>query len=250
MANTRIPKKPQTSDPVTARPPTEKPTERLSPGMYRGDKGGLVGAGGKTILRQPDHSKASNFDFMHRSPPITPNRDPNTYRPPNTFVGTTDRSFEEIMSILDSYMRRRPGSQDVKSRNAVISWFSNAAKNPQLVADVTGRFVKPNQGSSMLPDLGQAKPIRREDYPRYGKDPRDPNSYSVLPDGGVVGTLIGWTPGGMPDLNDPDGKPGTFQPPPQQPGNAIPRANRNGLIRLSPGVYQDSKGNIVKSAKG
>jgi hypothetical protein len=45
--------RPEISPPVTARPPREKPMERLSPGVYRGAEGGLVGAGGKAIQRQP-----------------------------------------------------------------------------------------------------------------------------------------------------------------------------------------------------
>lgn len=36
-----------------SRGPKEKPTERLSPGVYRGSKGGLVGQGGQAIRRQP-----------------------------------------------------------------------------------------------------------------------------------------------------------------------------------------------------
>jgi len=45
--------RPKTSPPVTARPPTERPMERLSPGVYRGSEGNLVGQGGQAIQRQP-----------------------------------------------------------------------------------------------------------------------------------------------------------------------------------------------------
>lgn len=36
-----------------AKAPREKAMERLSPGVYRGSKGGLVGQGGQAIRRQP-----------------------------------------------------------------------------------------------------------------------------------------------------------------------------------------------------
>lgn len=51
---------PQKSPPVTARPPREKPMERLSPGVYRGAEGGLVGTGGKAIQRQPQPQSFAN----------------------------------------------------------------------------------------------------------------------------------------------------------------------------------------------
>ena len=43
--------KPRISPPVTARPPREKAMERLSPGVYRGSEGGLVGQGGRPLNR-------------------------------------------------------------------------------------------------------------------------------------------------------------------------------------------------------
>lgn len=45
--------RPETSPPVTATPKREKASERLSPGVYRGDRGGLVTQGGRQIQRQP-----------------------------------------------------------------------------------------------------------------------------------------------------------------------------------------------------
>ena len=46
--------RPETSPPVTATPRRERAGERLSPGVYRGDRGGLVGQGGRPIQRQPE----------------------------------------------------------------------------------------------------------------------------------------------------------------------------------------------------
>jgi len=45
--------RPETSPPVRATPQREKAGERLSPGVYRGERGGLVTQGGRQIQRQP-----------------------------------------------------------------------------------------------------------------------------------------------------------------------------------------------------
>lgn len=46
-------RRPRINPPVTAREPRETPMERLSPGVYRGSGGSLVGQGGQAIQRQP-----------------------------------------------------------------------------------------------------------------------------------------------------------------------------------------------------
>ena len=43
-----------------AKAPREKAMERLSPGVYRGSKGGLVGQGGQAIRRQPQQQMPQN----------------------------------------------------------------------------------------------------------------------------------------------------------------------------------------------
>jgi hypothetical protein len=53
------------------RDPKNKPTERLSPGVYRGAGGGLVTQGGKPIQRQPQAQNPANWtnDQMLRNLP-------------------------------------------------------------------------------------------------------------------------------------------------------------------------------------
>jgi hypothetical protein len=120
---------------------------------------------------------------------------------------------------------------------------------------------------------GGFKPMSDAERRRRGMDPRDPNQVSVGPNGNVVTTLMGWA--GMGDKLTPDqmnqmwderirtGKPvvsgggqdmggllgGVMG---SAAGSMIPKArpNKNGLTRLSPGVYRDASGNTVRKARG
>jgi hypothetical protein len=120
---------------------------------------------------------------------------------------------------------------------------------------------------------GGFKPMSDEERRRRGMDPRDPNQYTELPNGGRVGTLMAWA--GMGDKLSSDqmnqmwdermrtGKPvvsgggqdmggllgGVMG---SAAGSMIPKAmpNRNGLTRLSPGVYRDASGKTVRKARG
>lgn len=68
---------PQTSPPVRATPSREKAVERLSPGVYRGSRGGLVGQGGRPINRQqpapqqPNQAPQWDNPMLLRYPPGT-----------------------------------------------------------------------------------------------------------------------------------------------------------------------------------
>lgn len=103
-----------------------------------------------------------------------------------------------------------------------------------------------------------ARPIQDNERSRFGIDPRDPNQFSVMPDGSLVQTLIGWSGnGGMPNLDAIAGKPGSMKLPQMGvpggiPQNAIPRAKPNqfGMTRVSPGMYKDKDGKMVRSATG
>lgn len=75
---------PRTSPPVTARPPREKPGERLSPGVYRGAKGGLVGQGGRPILNQPRPPQRPDDVSQWRNPMLE-TKPAGTYNLPQIF---------------------------------------------------------------------------------------------------------------------------------------------------------------------
>lgn len=63
-----------------AKAPREKAMERLSPGVYRGSKGGLVGQGGQAIQRQPQpqapQAVAGAASGMRQPAPLPPQTSP------------------------------------------------------------------------------------------------------------------------------------------------------------------------------
>ena len=68
------------------RDPKNKPTERLSPGVYRGAGGGLVTQGGKPIQRQP------------QAPPMQPQRPM-----PTSLVGESNFTPEQLNDFANRY---------------------------------------------------------------------------------------------------------------------------------------------------
>lgn len=138
--------------------------------------------------------------------------------------------------------------------------------DPQMMNDLQdlkrrAGVSQPTQGRNLdgiLSSLRDAKPIADNERSRFGIDPRDPNQFSVMPDGSLIQTLIGWSGnGGMPNLDAIAGKPGSMKLPQMGvPGgisqNAIPRAKPNqfGMTRVSPGMYKDKDGKTVRSATG
>jgi len=140
------------------------------------------------------------------------------------------------------------------------------------------------QGGSYGKGMREVKP---EERGSLGINPKDPNKFSVGPDGTLFSTMMGWSekpqdlskllegfkgnagkplegpspvppmqklPGQMPGgglsgvlgmLGDsPD------SPAPSRPGNMIPKVNKNGLQRMSPGVYRNKDGGLVRKVKG
>lgn len=135
--------------------------------------------------------------------------------------------------------------------------------SPQMINDLQDMgarigSVQPNPNEEMKRLFGERRPVRDDERSRFGIDPRDPNRYDVLPDGSLVGTLMGWSrDGNMPNLDAIAGKPGSMKLPQMGvrggiPQNAIPRAKPNqfGMTRVSPGMYKDKDGKTVRSATG
>lgn len=50
-----------------------------------------------------------------------------------------------------------------------------------------------SSSSSLIPSLGNYKPVADRDRGKYGIDPRDPNRYSVNEKGELMGTAMGWS---------------------------------------------------------
>jgi hypothetical protein len=98
--------------------------------------------------------------------------------------------------------------------------------------------------------MGQGRAMTEAERRARGMDPRDPNQYSILPDGRVVGTLIGWA--GMGDRLTPEQVDQMWNERGNRASPMIPRAtpNQYGMTRLSPGMYKDKSGNVVRSKTG
>ena len=97
---------------------------------------------------------------------------------------------------------------------------------------------------------GGARVMPDEERRARGMDPRDPNRYSVMPNGNVVGTLMGWA--GMGDKLTPQQIEQMWGERGNRASPMIPRAtpNQYGMTRLSPGMYKDKSGNVVRSKTG
>lgn len=107
-----------------------------------------------------------------------------------------------------------------------------------------------------LPNLSGGRRMTPQERQQRGIDPRDPNTYDIMPDGSVFGTLMGWSPerGDGPGMPGMGNMPGMFKSPffddQMRASPVIPRANKRGMTRLSPGVYRNKRGKVVRRAKG
>lgn len=103
-----------------SRGPKEKPTERLSPGVYRGSKGGLVGQRGQAIQRQapPPQQMGGNFtgpqnDLVSRTP-----------LPP----GMTSQGFAQMIAgqpVQDMMYRYSPEEAARMVQNPIFNQISS-----------------------------------------------------------------------------------------------------------------------------
>jgi hypothetical protein len=120
------------------RDPKNKPTERLSPGVYRGAGGGLVTQGGKPIQRQP------------QAPPMQPQRPM-----PTSLVGESNFTPEQLNLV--NYKYERDKGMDIGAIAGGV-----AADQNNINTDVFGgRF---NPGASM-PQFDPNNPNSYQPYP-------------------------------------------------------------------------------------
>lgn len=110
---------PETSPPVRARP-RETRGERLSPGVYRGSEGGLVGRGGRQIARQPQPT-ANPWDV----------------------AGGADGSLYE-------YLERQAQQQPPQQGNYMLT--------PEIMARTGFNFGSPNTNAPRFGPDGQQMP--------------------------------------------------------------------------------------------
>jgi hypothetical protein len=123
---------------------------------------------------------------------------------------------------------------------AALQSIMGGKVDPSKITTSPGNLMSAGSGRAMTEAERRAR----------GIDPRDPNQYSILPNGNVVGTLMGWA--GMGDKLPPE----QIEQMWAQRGNvsspSIPRAtpNKYGMTRLSAGMYRDKSGNVVRSKTG
>jgi hypothetical protein len=114
-----------------------KPTERLSPGVYRGAGGGLVTQGGKQIQRQP------------QAPPMQPQRPM-----PTSLVGESNFTPEQL-NLLNYKYERDKGMDIGQIAGNIAADQSNILFGNQLNPGASAPQFDPNNPNSYQPYIGQ-----------------------------------------------------------------------------------------------
>lgn len=167
-------------------PPPATPQERLSAGVYRGSDGSLMRQDGTPLPHNPDYNAnvISNLQQMGtmQIPPNVPPMPKGGYRSQNP----SPQEMEMINRIRSGNLPQIPGN------NMISRSVNNAVGNiAQRVQQRNPQYFPPQQPNNTF-NFGQGRRIQPNEYSRYGIDPRDPNQYTLLPDGRIMGTLIGW----------------------------------------------------------
>lgn len=179
--------------------------------------------------------------------------------PPTAGQGGGTRSTRDQALGLASQAANQIGGQGGRTRSMRDDALGLASQVANQIGNQGGR-----SRGGIVDSLVGAKPIADNERPRYGIDPRDPNRYSVGSNGELIGTLMGWNSKGNNSdifnrliggsgLNARD-IPRTTPAMKPSPSitTMIPRASRptQGMTRLSPGVYRDTKGQLVNNKGG
>jgi hypothetical protein len=186
-------------------------------------------------------------------------------------MGAMRELMKQLSGLLDSGNAKFPELPQVINDLPPTAGQGRGARSTRdealgLASQVANQIG--NQGGrsrgGIVDSLVGAKPIADNERPRYGIDPRDPNRYSVGSNGELIGTLMGWNSKGNNSdifnrliggsgLNARD-IPRTTPAMKPSPSitTMIPRASRptQGMTRLSPGVYRDTKGQLVNNKGG
>jgi hypothetical protein len=206
----RIPK-PIVGPPVTAKP------ERLSPGVYRNSMGMLVNHSGNPL---DSRGQASN---VRRLPGASVAR--RIADGLNDVSAGGNPNFDEKTGQFDN-----KAQQDAlaAATRAVLGGANQSPPQPgtpptskdqsaadAYIRDMARRSQSPSQ--SALEGAMRGRPLAPNERAKFGIDPRDPNQYTVGPDGKLFGTLMGWRNDSRP-LSDLVGTLRGLTGSPQQPG--------------------------------
>lgn len=167
---------------------------RVSPGVYRNSQGKLVGSRGQSLGNRdnkPGDAIRNALGDMTNPGARTPAARPGQQTPP---AGMPQDWFQEWQRLQQS-----PGNMGEQIANQVTG------PNPNfegIVRDAAGQSAQNNLGNQMgqtmgnmqMPNYGDGRTLTPQERAARGIDPRDPNTYTILPDGRVMGTLMGWSP--------------------------------------------------------
>jgi hypothetical protein len=194
-----------------------KPIDRLtrvSPGVYRNSQGKLVGSQGQSLGRRDNRPGAAIGDALgdmtnpgnrmpagrpgQQTPPVMTNPGART---PAARPGQQALPVEMPQGWLPEWQRlqQSPGNMGEQFANQVTR------PNPNfkgIVRDAAGQLAQnnmanqigQNMGNMQMPNYGEMRTLTSQERAARGIDPRDPNTYSIMPDGQVVGTMMGWSP--------------------------------------------------------
>jgi hypothetical protein len=183
------------------RDPKNKPTERLSPGVYRGAGGGLVTQGGKPIQRQP------------QAPAMQPQRPM-----PTSLVGESNFTPEQLRDFANRF-GNGAGARigEIAGNIAADQQIDPGYFNPEL-QQVTNRVQ--NILANQQPQSGYMPNTQGTTPPGWNNLTSNPGA-----------SVPQFDPNNPGQIQNGLGQPMTM---PQMPQAS---ANQGGRYRLSPGVY-------------
>lgn len=167
---------------------------RVSPGVYRNSQGKLVGSRGQSLgnrNNRPGDAIRNALGDMTNPGARTPAGRPGQQTPP---VEIPQQWFQQWQQNQQS-----PGNMGEQIANQVTG------PNPNfegIVRDAAGQLAQNNMANQMgqtmgnmqMPNFGEMRTLTPQERAARGIDPRDPNTYSIMPDGRIHSTMMGWSP--------------------------------------------------------
>lgn len=167
---------------------------RVSPGVYRNSQGKLVGSRGQSLGNRngrPGDAIRNALGDMTNPGNRAPAGRPGQQTPP---AGIPQDLFQQWQQNQQS-----PGDMAEQIARQVTGPTPNFEG---IVRDAAGQLAQNNManqvgqamGNMQMVNYGDGRTLTPQERAARGIDPRDPNTYTILPDGQVIGTMMGWSP--------------------------------------------------------